>query len=109
MKKPEAIGYILNVFEGKVEPDGDADPESWGKHAAGIDSMIAGFDAGLLREAGGRLSHFDQEQVTLRSLRVANIPQSDSKSGGCLCRSDFSPSASVPAPTRNYLPLPPAS
>jgi len=89
----------------------DSDPETRAKHAAGIDSMIAGFDAGeagLFREAGIRLSHFDQEQVTLKSARVAYIPQSDSKSGGCLCRSDFSPSASVPAPTRNYLPLPPA-
>lgn len=43
--------------------------------------MIAGFDAGgagLLREAGGRLSQFDQEQVTLKSLR-AQIPLSPTR------------------------------
>jgi hypothetical protein len=55
MKKPETIGYILNVFERNVEPDRGLGPESWAKRAAGIDSMIAGFDAGeawLLREGG---------------------------------------------------------
>src|SRR5215475_1605733 len=108
MNKPEVIGYILNVFERNVEPDRGLGSGNLGHARRWHDSMIAGFDAGeagLLRWAGGRLSHFDQEQVTLKSLRVAFTPQSDSKSGGCLCRSDFSPSASVRAPTRNYLPL----